>query len=57
MLSRPLIVVLLILNAVVLMGQLWPEGAPPFARVVNIVFLVATLATFGYLLTRRTATR
>jgi hypothetical protein len=36
-----------LLNAVVLLGQLWPEGAPPFARIVNIVFLLAVL---GYLL-------
>ena len=35
--------VMLLLNAVVLLGQLWPEGAPPFARVVNIIFLVASL--------------
>ena len=36
--------VLIALNAVVLLGQVWPEGAPPFARVVNILFLVANLA-------------
>jgi len=44
---RTLLVVLVVLNAVVLLGQLWPEGAPPFARAVNIVFLVAVL---GYLM-------
>ncbi|MBL8011259.1 MAG: hypothetical protein JNJ64_11680 [Flavobacteriales bacterium] len=44
---RTLLVILVCLNAVVLLGQLWPEGAPPFARIVNIVFLVAVL---GYLL-------
>ena len=31
------------MNAVVLLGQLWPEGAPPFARAVNIAFLVLNL--------------
>lgn len=36
-------IVLVVLNGVVLLGQLWPEGAPPFARVVNIAFLVANL--------------
>ena len=41
--QRGLIIVLLILNAVVLLGQLWPEGAPPFARTVNIIFLAANL--------------
>lgn len=40
---RPLVVLLLILNAVVLLGQLWPEGAPPFARTVNVLFLAANL--------------
>ena len=43
---RALLVVLLVLNAVVLLGQVWPEGAPPFARGVNIAFLVATLIYF-----------
>jgi hypothetical protein len=41
---RLLLVVLLVLNAVVLLGQLWPAGAPPFARVVNIAFLALCLA-------------
>ncbi len=36
---RAFVAVLLVLNAVVLLGQLWPEGAPPFARGVNIAFL------------------
>jgi len=40
---RVFVVVLLILNAVVLLGQLWPEGAPPFAWSVNVVFLCANL--------------
>ena len=45
--SRWLVIVLIILNAVVLLGQLWPEGAPPFARTVNVAFLVVNL---GFLL-------
>jgi len=52
MLSRPVLVVLLILNAIVLLGQLWPEGAPPFARAVNILFLVASLVVFALLVRR-----
>jgi hypothetical protein len=40
---RTLLIVLLVLNAIVLLGQLWPEGAPSFARAVNIVFLVGVL--------------
>ena len=33
------VIVLMILNVMVLTGQLWPEGAPPFARMVNLIFL------------------
>lgn len=44
--SRPAAIVLAIVNAIVLLGQIWPEGAPPFARIVNIAFLVASLAVF-----------
>jgi hypothetical protein len=40
---RTLLLLLVVLNAIVLLGQLWPEGAPPFARTVNIVFLLAVL--------------
>lgn len=47
---RPLLVVLLLLNAVVLLGRIWPEGAPPFAPTVDLVFLVASLLTFAALL-------
>ena len=52
MISRPVLVLLLVVNAVVLLGQLWPEGAPPFARFVNIAFLFATFAVFVQLLAR-----
>jgi hypothetical protein len=38
--------VLIVLDVVVLMGQIWPEGAPPFARIVNVVFLAAALVYF-----------
>jgi hypothetical protein len=44
--ARLCLIVLVILNCIVLLGQLWPEGAPPFARVVNIVFLVLALVYF-----------
>jgi len=46
--SRKLIGTLLAFNLVVLLGQIWPEGAPPFARVVNIAFLCASFAYFAY---------
>jgi hypothetical protein len=51
--TRVLLVALVVLNLVVLLGQLWPEGAPPFARFVNVAFLVATLGVFGRALFRR----
>ena len=45
--ARPsLLIVLIVLNCVVLLGQLWPEGAPPFARFVNILFLLLSLLYF-----------
>ncbi len=43
---RPFLYLLLVLNAIVLLGQLWPAGAPPFARTVNIAFLALSLLTF-----------
>ena len=47
---KGLVGVLVFLNGVVLLGQIWPEGAPPFARVVNIAFLVLSLVFFVALL-------
>ena len=44
--KKALVGVLAALNIIVLLGQLWPEGAPPFARAVNIVFLCASLVFF-----------
>ena len=44
--SRSFLIVLTILNCIVLLGQLWPEGAPPFARAVNILFLILSLFYF-----------
>ena len=44
--KKTILIVFIVLNAIVLLGQIWPEGAPPFARIVNIIFLVATLAYF-----------
>ena len=44
--SRPLLIILIVLNSVVLLGQIYPEGAPPFARTVNILFLISSLAYF-----------
>lgn len=38
--NKTIITILMVLNAIVLIGQLWPQGAPPFARSVNIVFLL-----------------
>ena len=51
--QTPILIILLILNAIVLLGQLWPEGAPPFARTVNIVFLVGSFVYYVFLLSGR----
>lgn len=51
--SKPVLVALIVLNAIVLLGQLWPEGAPPFARLVNVGFLLASLAYFSEALRTR----
>ena len=50
--TKSLLLVLIVLNVVVLLGQIWPEGAPPFARTVNIAFLVASLLYFLWQLRR-----
>ena len=44
--NKGFLIVLVVLNAIVLLGQLWPEGAPPFARIVNILFLALSLGYF-----------
>ncbi len=44
--KKVLLIILMILNVIVLTGQIWPEGVPPFAKVVNIVFLVLSLLFF-----------
>lgn len=44
--NKYFITVLLILNGIVLLGQIWPEGAPPFARVINIVVLASDFLYF-----------
>jgi hypothetical membrane protein len=41
--NRTAVIILIVLNIVVLLGQIYPAGAPPFARVVNIIFLVLSL--------------
>ena len=48
--KKPLCLVLLIANSLVLLGMLWPEGAPPFAATVNMVTLVANVVVFAVLL-------
>lgn len=48
--KKTIIVILIVLNLMVLLGQVWPEGAPPFARIVNIIFLIGTLLFLIYTL-------
>ncbi|MDF2453712.1 MAG: hypothetical protein K0S26_3216 [Bacteroidota bacterium] len=51
--SKIVLIILVLLNTVVLSGQIWPEGVPPFARVVNIVFLVLSFLFFVNLLRQK----
>lgn len=44
--GKVFLIVLIVMNVMVLTGQLWPAGAPPFARVVNIAFLILSLGLF-----------
>ena len=51
--KKIIVIVLVILNLVVLSGQIWPGGAPPFARTVNIIFLILSVLFFASLLIKR----
>lgn len=42
--SKTALLLLIIFNILVLLGQVWPDGAPPFARWINILFLAANLS-------------
>jgi hypothetical protein len=42
--------ILILLNALVLLGQIWPEGAPPFARLINIITLIVNISLLASLL-------
>ncbi|HOZ76933.1 MAG TPA: hypothetical protein PLY34_03010 [Ferruginibacter sp.] len=55
--NKILLIVLLVLNSIVLLGQLWPAGAPPFARLVNIVFLSMSLLYFIATIVKRKSSR
>ncbi|HRG33064.1 MAG TPA: hypothetical protein PLN76_07275 [Saprospiraceae bacterium] len=48
--SKYFIATFLILNGIVLLGQVWPEGAPPFARVINIIVMASDFLYFFILL-------
>lgn len=51
--NRIIVVVLVILNSVVLLGQLWPEGVPPFAMTVNVLTLILNLLFLVMLLIKK----
>jgi len=40
-------ILLLLANAMVLLGQVWPSGAPPFAHTFTIATLATNLVVFG----------
>ncbi|MEI6090757.1 MAG: hypothetical protein WCR42_09925 [bacterium] len=48
-----ILIVLIVLNIVVLIGQIIPENAPPFAGVVNIIFLASSFIYFTVSIIRR----
>jgi hypothetical protein len=52
---RPILVILIIAGGLVLLGQVWPEGAPPFAKYVNAGFAAASIVAFILALAQRPA--
>lgn len=44
---KSILSILLVLNVLVLVGQLWPEGAPPFARIINIITLIVDIVVLS----------
>lgn len=50
--KKGILFLLVVLNTIVLLGQIWPEGAPPFARTVNIVFLSLTFIYFVVMISK-----
>ena len=45
--KRVLLVVLVLANIAVLLGQVWPEQAPPFAHTVNVATLAVNVLVFS----------
>lgn len=41
------LIILVILNFLVLLGQIWPAGAPSFAQTVNYIFLIFSILYFS----------
>ena len=41
------LIILVILNFLVLLGQICPDGAPPFAQTVNYIFLIFSILYFS----------
>jgi hypothetical protein len=50
---KGILIILIILNSIVFLGQVWPEGAPPFAGPVNIIFLLANLVFLIWFVSKR----
>jgi hypothetical protein len=49
---KALYILLLVANTIVLLGQVWPEGAPSFAHTVNVATLAVNVLVFLLLVTR-----
>jgi hypothetical protein len=44
--KKSTLILAIVLNCIVLLGQLWPKGAPPFAGIVNIFTMILNLPIF-----------
>jgi hypothetical protein len=41
-----ILIILIVFNIIVIMGQILPDDAPPFAGVVNMIFLISSFFYF-----------
>lgn len=51
--KKSVLILLILLNCIVLLGQIWPQGAPPFAGAVNVATLILNLILFTIFLIKK----
>lgn len=44
--KKVVLIALIIMNLMVMAGQIWPAATPPFAHKVNLTFLILSLSYF-----------